>query len=56
ATGRLVYTGAIDDNPRSEDEVEQPYLAEVLTALRQGTAPPVTRTDPYGCLIKFVKP
>ncbi len=49
----LVYSGAIDDSPRSEKNVERAYLSEVLEALRSGKLAEVGRTKPFGCLIKY---
>ncbi|WP_457652449.1 redoxin family protein [Rhodocaloribacter sp.] len=49
----LVYSGAIDDSPRSEKNVERAYLSEVLEALRGGKPVEVDRTKPFGCLIKY---
>lgn len=48
----LVYTGAIDDNARNINQVQQPYLLNAMAALAQGQAisTPVTRS--LGCEIK----
>lgn len=53
ADRRLVYQGAIDDSPGDPDQVQQPYLAEAIEALKQQTTPRTTSSRPFGCQIKF---
>jgi hypothetical protein len=55
-TGVLVYEGAIDDRP-STDQSDVPgarnYVAEALSALAAGRAVPNATTTPYGCGVKY---
>lgn len=53
ATGRLVYAGAIDDDPRGRDPSPTNYVDQVLAALLAGQPAPVTTTRPYGCSVKY---
>jgi len=46
------YIGAIDDNPRDEDEVEVQYLANAIEKLKQGQDPSPATTKAIGCTIK----
>ncbi len=49
--GRVAYTGAIDDNARAKGDdiaAARNYVTEALAAVKAGTAPAVTTTDPYG--------
>ena len=46
------YIGAIDDNPRNEDEVEERYLANAINALEMGNEPNPSMTKAIGCSIK----
>jgi hypothetical protein len=55
-TGRLVYEGAIDDNPSTnpaDAHKARNYVALALADLRDGrlVAPPVTKS--YGCSVKY---
>ena len=56
ASGELVYQGAIDDK-RSTNPADiassKNYVAEALDALLAGNAPPVAKTNPYGCSVKY---
>jgi hypothetical protein len=53
--GKLVYNGALDDDPRGQKSKEQKinYVDLALQALLNGQeiATPVTR--PYGCTVKY---
>lgn len=51
--GILRYHGAIDDNYDQPDAVKQPYLRDALDAVLAGREPPVTKTTPVGCTIKW---
>ena len=51
----LVYTGAIDDNVDSKEEVKEQYLANALTNLAAGTEISPAETKNLGCSIKRVK-
>ena len=48
----IVYRGAFDDNPMSEEEVTERYLADAVKALAAGKAPAKKLTRPTGCMIK----
>lgn len=48
----IVYRGAFDDNPMSEEEVTEKYLADAVKALAAGKAPAKKLTRPTGCMIK----
>ncbi|WP_456424930.1 thioredoxin family protein [Rhodocaloribacter sp.] len=51
----LVYTGAIDDNPRHPDAVTHPYLLDAMRAMVEGRPVPVASTKAIGCAIKRVR-
>ena len=51
--GRLVYRGAVDDNPHQPDQVEDRYLEDALKALVAGEEIPQPKTRSVGCSIKF---
>ncbi len=56
AAGILVYTGAIDDQPRNfgaNPAEARNYVAEALAAVKSGTPVPVPVTQPYGCSVKY---
>lgn len=56
ATGILVYDGAIDDQPRNagaDPATARNYVKEALAAVKEGKAPAVAVTQPYGCSIKY---
>ncbi|HEX9638294.1 MAG TPA: thioredoxin family protein [Acidobacteriota bacterium] len=53
AAGKLIYHGAIDDNAKQPDQVEEPYLKNALEALIGGQAIAVRETKSIGCTIKF---
>ena len=46
------YIGAIDDNPRNPDDVEERYLANAINALEMGRDPDPSLTKAIGCSIK----
>jgi len=48
----IVYRGAFDDNPMSEDEVKEKYLEAAARALAAGKAPAKKEVRPTGCMIK----
>ncbi len=52
-TGKLVYRGAIDDNARKPEKVEQTYLADALDAMLAGEVIAEPATKALGCSIKF---
>ena len=55
-TGKLIYQGAIDDKPTTEQadlKGARNYLNEALTASMSGKPVPVESTRPYGCSVKY---
>lgn len=50
--GTLVYAGAIDDG-NNRRAGKRNYVAEVLDAVLAGKQPPIRRTRPYGCSVKY---
>ena len=52
---KLVYRGAIDDNARKPDLVENTYLADAIDNMLAGSAIDPTATKALGCAIKFAK-
>ncbi|MFH1850952.1 MAG: thioredoxin family protein [Candidatus Neomarinimicrobiota bacterium] len=54
-TGKLVYRGAIDDNARQPEKVEQHYLVDAIDAMLAGKPITANDTKALGCTIKFVK-
>lgn len=51
--GKLVYKGAIDDNPRGDKEQATNYVDDVLAKLTSGQEVTPRETKPYGCSVKF---
>lgn len=49
----LRYHGKIDDNYDDPAAVTTPYLRNALDAMLAGQEPPLSRTDPQGCTIKW---
>ena len=55
-TGKLIYQGAIDDKPTTDQadlKGARNYLNETLIAAIAGQPVPVTSTRPYGCSVKY---
>lgn len=50
--GTLVYAGAIDDG-NNRRAGKRNYVAEALDAVLAGKQPPIQRTRPYGCSVKY---
>lgn len=50
---RVVYEGAIDDNPADAGAVRRPYLEEAIREALEGKPPRVSRTTPKGCSILY---
>jgi hypothetical protein len=46
------YIGAIDDNARNADEVDERFLANAINALEAGKNPDPAMTKAIGCSIK----
>lgn len=51
----VVYAGAVDDDPRGSNPVEERtiYVRQVLDALLAGQPAPLSSTKPYGCSVKY---
>jgi len=57
-TGKLIYQGALDDKPTTEQadlKGARNYLNETLTAAMAGKPVPVASTRPYGCSVKYAR-
>jgi hypothetical protein len=57
-TGKLIYQGALDDKPTTEQadlKGARNYLNETLTAAKAGKPVPVASTRPYGCSVKYAR-
>lgn len=55
-SGRLVYQGAIDDDPRgNKGENKVNYVAKALDELLAGKPISMSETKPYGCSVKYAK-
>jgi len=55
-TGKLIYQGALDDKPTTEQadlKGARNYLNETLTEAMAGKPVPVASTRPYGCSVKY---
>jgi hypothetical protein len=55
-TGKLIYQGAIDDKPTTDQndvKTAHNYLNEALTAAMAGKSVPTASTRPYGCSVKY---
>ena len=55
-TGKLIYQGAIDDKPTTEQsdlKGARNYLNETLNAAMAGKPVAVASTRPYGCSVKY---
>ncbi len=54
--GKLVYIGAVDDDPRgSKEEPAVNYVAMALDEVLAGKAVTTAETKPYGCSVKYKK-
>ena len=54
--GKLIYQGAIDDKPTTDQQDlkgARNYLNETLTTAMAGEPVPVASTRPYGCSVKY---
>lgn len=49
----VAYIGAIDDNSRNANKVEEEYLADAIMALEAGKKPAPATTKAIGCSIKW---
>jgi hypothetical protein len=55
-TGKLIYQGAIDDKPTTDQQdikTAHNYLNEALTNAMAGKPVPTASTRPYGCSVKY---
>ncbi len=52
---KLVYKGAIDDNSKDKNAVEEPYLKKAIQAVAAGENPNPAETKALGCSIKRIK-
>lgn len=53
ANGKLVYNGAIDDDPRGRKEEKVNYVEQALSELLAGKQITTPQTRPYGCSVKY---
>jgi peroxiredoxin len=54
ASGILVYSGAIDDDPRgSKDGKALNYVDQALEEILAGKPVTIAKTKPYGCSVKY---
>jgi len=51
-SGKLVYHGAIDDNPQDEANIKRQHLKEAITEMNDGKQVSVAKTRSVGCSIK----
>jgi len=56
AKGKLVYSGAIDDDPRGKAASPTNYVAKALDEVLAGEKVSTSLTKPYGCSVKYAKP
>jgi peroxiredoxin len=54
-TGKLVYSGAIDDDPNGRSKSPVNYVAKALDELLAGKTVSDAQTRPYGCSVKYAK-
>ncbi len=53
--GKIVYMGAIDDDPRGGSDKPANYVAAALDEVLAGKAVTTAETTPYGCSVKYKK-
>lgn len=53
AQRQLRYTGRMDDNPRNPGMEKTRELRDAVDAVLAGKEPPVTKTNPIGCNVKW---
>jgi len=51
--GRIVYQGAIDDNPRGKKKAPVNYVDRALTEFLADKPGSIPSTKPYGCSVKY---
>jgi peroxiredoxin len=54
-SGRIVYQGAIDDDPRGSSDKPDNYVDDSLREVLGGKTVTVDSTKPYGCSVKYAK-
>lgn len=54
-SGKLVYIGAIDDDPRGNTDAPKNYVSAALDEVLAGNAVTTAETKPYGCSVKYKK-
>lgn len=55
AAGKVVYSGAINDDPRGKKEKPVNHVAAALDELLAGKKVSTAKTKPYGCSVKYAK-
>lgn len=55
ASGKLVYHGAIDDNPNDAGAVSRKHLTEAIDEMKAGKEVSVKESKSVGCTIKRIK-
>jgi len=53
--GAIVYSGAVDDDPKGDKEQPLNYVAQAIDELLEGKAVSVPETEPYGTNITYAK-
>lgn len=53
--GEILYSGAIDDNPRASKTEVVNFVEKALQEIVAGKTVSTPRTDPYGCSVKYAK-
>ncbi len=53
--GKLLYSGAIDDDPRGEKKEKVNYVRNVLNEILSGKQVSISVTKPYGCSVKYAE-
>jgi hypothetical protein len=53
ADGKIVYNGAIDDDPRGKKDDATNYVAAALHSLKADEPVANATTKPYGCSVKY---
>ena len=51
--GKLVYAGAIDDDPNGTKATKVNYVDKALTELLAGKTIEIAESKPYGCTVKY---
>ncbi len=54
-SGKLMYMGAIDNDPHGDKSDRINYVEKALTELTSGTAVSTAQTKAYGCSVKYAK-